>query len=260
MNLPARILKQNARILLTGKYMASSAIVLMASAISLLLTYLQEFSGFSPLGDPTQKLLYWVMNAIILVLEAVLSIGITYFFLQMALGKPFVTGCLFYCFTHDPDRFIVAAALRYALLALGWIPAGFYYFRLPPLLECAPGQLLALLPLILLAVIWDLPILLLYGQSFYILLEDPSCKVAASMEKSRRLMTGHKKRLFFLYVSFVGYGLLELGSFGVGMLWVRPYLEAVKVQFYLDITGRKLKNLTPPDTFPIAENEHSRFQ
>ena len=73
-------------------------------------------------------------------------------------------------------------------------------------------------------------------------------------------MTGHKKRLFFLYVSFVGYGLLELGSFGVGMLWVRPYLEAVKVQFYLDITGRKLKNLTPPDTFPIAENEHSRFQ
>lgn len=246
MNHPSKVLKQNARILLTGKYIQSSAIVLMASAISLLLTYLQGFTGFSPQGDLTQKLCYWIMNAIILVLEAVLSIGVTYFFLQMALGKPFLTGCLFYGFTHDADRFIMAAAIRYGLLALGWIPAGFYYFRLPPLLEWTPGLLLPLIPLVILGVAWDIPFLLFYGQSFYILLEDSACGVLASMEQSRRLMEGHKKRLFFLYVSFVGYGLLELGSFGVGALWIRPYLEAVQVQFYLDITGRKTVTPAPP--------------
>ncbi len=239
MSEPSRILKQKARTLLMGKYMPSITVVMLVSGISLILAYLETLSGFSPWGDHMQKLCYWIMNTVIVLLEAIFSIGITYFFLQMSLYKPYTTGCLFYCFSHNPDRFIIAAAARYALLALGWIPACVYYFRLPPLTEWTVELLLPLIPLALLAVLLNLPVLLLYGQSFYILLEDEECSVLSSMQKSRELMADHKMQLFFLYLSFLGYGLLELGTFGLGVFWIRPYMEMTKIQFYLGITGRK---------------------
>lgn len=253
---PSRILKQKARTLLMGKYIPSITIVMAAAGISLILAYLQAFSGFSPQGNHIQKLCYWAMNAVILLLESVFSIGVTYFFLQMSLYKPFKTSCLLYCFSHNPDRFIIAAALRYTLLALGWVPACVYYYQLPPFAEWSAGLLLPLVPLALLAVLLNLPVLLLYGQSFYILLEDGQCSVLTSMKKSRELMAGHKTQMFFLYLSFLGCGLLALGTLGLGVFWIRPYVEMTKLQFYLGITGRQtIENpveasaLTPPQNF-----------
>ena len=94
---------------------------------------------------------------------------------------------------------------------------------------------LLLLVLILLAVLLNLPVLLFYGLSFYILLEQPDCSPLESMRVSRQLMVGQKGRLFSLYISFLGYGLLELGTMGVGKLWIRPYVETILIQFYLDV-------------------------
>lgn len=252
---PSKILKQKARTLLMGKYMPSITIVMAASGISLILAYFQTLSGFSPWGNNMQKLCYWTMNAVIILLEAVFSIGITYFFLQMSLYKPFKTSCLLYCFSHNPDRFIIAAALRYALLTLGWIPACVYYYRLPPMTEWSVNLLLPLIPLGLLAVLLNLPVLLLYGQSFYILLEDERCSVLTSMQKSRELMTGHKMQMFFLYLSFLGFGLLELGTFGLGVFWIRPYVEMTKLQFYLGLTGRQtIEKPVGTSTLPPFQN------
>ena len=135
MKQPSKFLKQRARMTLLGKYFPSVCVVFAASLISLILTYLLDISGFSPLGDPMRQLSFWLMSAVILLLDAVLSIGLTRYFFQMTLGQPFVFRDLFYGFTNNADRFIIAAALRYGLLALGWVPAGIWYFRMPVLLD-----------------------------------------------------------------------------------------------------------------------------
>ncbi|MGX7030289.1 DUF975 family protein [Vagococcus zengguangii] len=52
---------------------------------------------------------------------------------------------------------------------------------------------------------------------------------------SRRLMNGHKGRLFMLDLSFIGWHILAALSFGIGYLWLTPYINATKAAFYQDL-------------------------
>lgn len=246
MNQPTKILKRSARMSLAGRYLPSICAFFLFALISFLLAWLLNISGFSPLGDLTRRLSFWALSAVILLLNAVLSIGLTRYFFQMTLGQPYSLRDLLYGFTNNPDRFIVAAALRYGMLAVPWIPAVSLYLRMPVLAEATLRQAFLLLGFVLLAALWNLPVMLVYGQSFYILLEQPDCPVITSMAISREIMQGHKKRLFSLYVSFLGYGLLSLGTMGLGDLWLRPYMEMIQIQFYLDISGKKQLKEEPP--------------
>jgi len=238
MNHSSKILKLKARTTLMGKYMPSVSTIISMLALSAILNWLLRISGFSMAGDTLQKICYIVMNIVILLLEGLFSIGLSYFFLQMALGKPFGSRMLFYCFTHDPDRFILAAAIKDGLGILGWAPALFYFSAMPGLLEAEKSQYLLLLFLILLGAFLNLLIQLFLGQSYYILLEDSQCSVMESMKRSIRLVQDRKKQWFLLHFSFLGYNLLELGTMGAGTLWLLPYMEMIKLQFYLDLTGR----------------------
>ncbi|MEG0549994.1 MAG: DUF975 family protein [Vagococcus sp.] len=53
--------------------------------------------------------------------------------------------------------------------------------------------------------------------------------------ESRSLMKGHKGRLFWIDLSFIGWYLLGFMTFGIAMLWVNPYMSATKAAFYNDL-------------------------
>lgn len=59
----------------------------------------------------------------------------------------------------------------------------------------------------------------------------------------RKLMDGHKWRLFLLNLSFVGWYLLGILSLGIGWLWILPYRNASLVAFYQDIAGDKYRQV-----------------
>ncbi|WP_165964763.1 DUF975 family protein [Periweissella cryptocerci] len=61
--------------------------------------------------------------------------------------------------------------------------------------------------------------------------------------ESRKLMDGHKWRLFLLNLSFVGWYILAALSFGIGWLWILPYRNATMVAFYQDIAGDKYRQV-----------------
>ena len=52
---------------------------------------------------------------------------------------------------------------------------------------------------------------------------------------SRRLMDGHKGRLFTLDLSFIGWHILAILSLGIGYIWLTPYINATKAAFYQDL-------------------------
>ena len=51
-------------------------------------------------------------------------------------------------------------------------------------------------------------------------------------------MKGHKGRLFYIVLSFLGMDILVLLSLGIGSLWIMPYQSQTYTLFYLDITGQ----------------------
>lgn len=53
-----------------------------------------------------------------------------------------------------------------------------------------------------------------------------------AITESRHLMDGHKMDLFVLDLSFIGWGLLGIITFGIGFIWIVPYYRQTKANFY----------------------------
>lgn len=77
-----------------------------------------------------------------------------------------------------------------------------------------------------------------YSMSFYIHNDDRSIGVMDSIDKSKKLMNGHKWELFCLYFSYIGWLLLSCLTFGILLLWVAPKIEVAVYTFYLNISGK----------------------
>ncbi|MPW14830.1 DUF975 family protein [Lactobacillus helveticus] len=56
---------------------------------------------------------------------------------------------------------------------------------------------------------------------------------------SKELMKGHKMDLFIFDLSFIGWLLLGGLTAGIGLLWIVPYYQTAKANFYRHIAGDK---------------------
>ena len=56
---------------------------------------------------------------------------------------------------------------------------------------------------------------------------------------SKELMKGHKMALFIFDLSFLGWNILAAITCGLGYLWVTPYYQTAKANFYRRIAGDK---------------------
>ena len=54
---------------------------------------------------------------------------------------------------------------------------------------------------------------------------------------SRQLMNGHKWELFVLNLSFIGWYLLSVLTLGIGYIWLVPYEQTTKANFYRRLAG-----------------------
>lgn len=74
-----------------------------------------------------------------------------------------------------------------------------------------------------------------YSMTYYILADEPEMKYDAAIEKSMRLMKGHKFDLFMLDLSFIGWAILCLLTLGIGVIFLAPYVETAHAKFYEDL-------------------------
>ena len=72
-----------------------------------------------------------------------------------------------------------------------------------------------------------------YRMVPYILADNPNFGADNAITLSRKMMDGNKFALFVLELSFLGWFLLGLLAFGVGILFVSPYVYATEAQLYL---------------------------
>ena len=74
-----------------------------------------------------------------------------------------------------------------------------------------------------------------YSMTPFILEEHPELGANEAIDHSRAMMKGHKFDLFWLILSFIGWGFLCLFTFGIGYLWLTPYMETSVAAFYEDV-------------------------
>ena len=74
-----------------------------------------------------------------------------------------------------------------------------------------------------------------YSMTFYILAENKGMPVLEAITLSKKMMDGHKMDLFRLFLSFIGWFILVLITFGIAGIWVYPYFYATITNFYLSV-------------------------
>lgn len=76
-----------------------------------------------------------------------------------------------------------------------------------------------------------------YSMSYYVMEDHPEYTWRECLAESERLMKGNRWRLFCLDLSFIGWFIIGVLCLGIGVLWVYPYHNAARAEFYNDLIG-----------------------
>jgi uncharacterized membrane protein len=74
-----------------------------------------------------------------------------------------------------------------------------------------------------------------YSQMFFLMAENKKMDAAEAQKKSMEIMEGHKWEYFVLGLSFIPWYLLCGITFGIASIYVMPYVETAKAEFYRNL-------------------------
>ena len=79
-----------------------------------------------------------------------------------------------------------------------------------------------------------------YALVPYLLAENPYLTTTRAMELSKEMMYGEKLHYFVLELSFIGWNLLCILTFGIGFFFLAPYQSATFAEFYAAMRAKAL--------------------
>lgn len=71
-----------------------------------------------------------------------------------------------------------------------------------------------------------------YSMANFVLADNPDMTAREALRESKRIMKGHRWRLFCLEMSFIGLVLISILTVGIGFIWSVPYMNASYAAFY----------------------------
>lgn len=77
-----------------------------------------------------------------------------------------------------------------------------------------------------------------YSMTYFIMRDDETIEGSDAITKSKEMMNGHKKELFMQDLSFIGWILLSILTFGILLFWVVPYMNLARAEFYNKLVGK----------------------
>lgn len=86
--------------------------------------------------------------------------------------------------------------------------------------------------LLIVSSIWATTKYYFYQLTFLISIENEDMSAEEAVTESQKAMTGKRASLFWLQLSFIGWAILGAISFGIGFLWIIPYVHCATIAFY----------------------------
>ena len=250
--------KMRAKLSMRGAYphpmLVSLIYFLVTSGVSVLVnllvrnpfnTFYQEFILYVSAGyDPMEVLQYLSVGGVGSTLYLFLSILINLYILVVGMG--YYSYSLRLARNEQPGyrnlldgfymvgRVILMYILQYIFVflwsLLGMIPYTVVFILGVVLLS--PGLLILAVVLLFAGIIFGIAMSYRYRLAVYFLLDHPEMGPLASITASKNAMKGWKWSLFVLDLSFLGWLILSLFTFGILMLWLQPYMRATEANFY----------------------------
>lgn len=196
--------------------------------VSLLVSDLSYMDGYME----TYNAINYVLSAILSIFTSVLNIGLYLFCLNLACGRTFRVSDIFHGFRHRFGRSLSLTAVAVLVSQLYSLPYGF----LSNLVEQeAWAAVPSAMPILLIGAVLYVPLSLGLSQMYMLALDFPSLSAGEVIKMSFRIMKGHKLHLFRVQLSFLPLMLLSFFTFGIGDLFLAPYMNVTYCFFFLNL-------------------------
>lgn len=229
-------LKTLARTKLTGNYGTSVSLTLLTGMIILLINYLEGLFSRSYENIIVAYLFSFVISALFGAFSYLITSGYSFFFLNLSRDREISTSNLFYPFRKHPDTFILTYLITFAFSWIITLPIDifriYYNSNSDSLLSIIVGFVCQLV-----AYLVTMPVTLGFSLGIPIIFDNPSISPVVALKESWQLMKGKKLKVFYIYMSFLGWTILSIMTLGIGLLWVTPYINTTRAFIYLDIIG-----------------------
>lgn len=181
----------------------------------------------------TVTVIFEIISFVAVAVLDIMEAGIALFFLNIACNQPYAIGNLFHGFSKDSGKALILSGVWGLCSAVCLYP---YQYCLRAYWNSRDIQMLyiALIAMAIGICIY-VPVYLSLSQIFYLMLDYPNLSAKEVLALSIRIMKGNKGRLFYLNLSFVPMMILGILSFGIGFLWLNPYMRMTGAYFFLDI-------------------------
>lgn len=184
------------------------------------------------------NIIYYAVSFIISLLSGLFVFGEAYIYLKIACNQQVSVSDIFFGFSKNPDRILKVQAVL-ALVSM--------ICNLPNMLVTSvssdmynkPYLFLVSVILLLTGSIINIIVSLMFSQSFYLMLDFPGYSAKEALTNSRNVMKGSMGRLFYIDLSFIPLFLLGLLTCGIAFLWILPYYQAARANFYLDLMKKR---------------------
>lgn len=193
-------LKERAKRSLQGKYSEAVKLLLIYLLISFGFGFMVSFLG---LDEDANSLL---VDLVGIVINGLLYFGYYSFFLKISRNEEVTYNELF----RRTDLFLpcIAIMLLTSIFTFLW-----------SLLFIIPGIIASIS----------------YSMVYFVTLDNPDLKAMEVIKKSKEIMNGHKMDYFILILSFIGWIILSVFTFGILMFWLVPYMQVTFANFYNEI-------------------------
>lgn len=167
-----------------------------------------------------------------------LSLGTSIFLLIIALIFSFITIAIGGCFGYGMCKYFLNF-VRTGNAELSYIFTGFSYGSHTIMRSFVLSLLMSIFVFLwsLLLIIPGIIATYRYKQAFFILADDDNITPREALRASSEMMNGHKWELFVLELSFIGWIFLTIITFGIGFIFLVPYMETAYTNYYEYLRG-----------------------
>ncbi len=262
--LSSAALKDRAKEMLEGKYGTFILVTLLVGVITLVAQIIVEFAGSMFFGmltllkellennfslDQIQLLLdddayiqtytewydamNYVLQLIVSIFTSVFQVGISLFCLNVTCGRALKYSDLFYGFRTQFGKSLKLATVLILVNELCYLPSNILSYLIRH--NASRNFILIMILIFAMCLILYIPCSLAISQMFLLLLDFPGYSAGELIKLSNHIMKGHKGRLFYIQLSFLPLILLSLLTFGIGNLWITPYMNITYTLFFLNL-------------------------
>lgn len=214
---------------LIGAYAIHIGCVIFATVSAALLVDTASLMG---------SVIYYAVSFIISLLGGLFIYGEAYIYLKLACGRPVTVSDLFFGFSRNSDKILKVQAVLTLIGMVCNLPFSLLSASLTSP-EVNAYRLLMSVIVILIASAANIILSLMFSQCYYMMLDFPQYSAKEVLTGSRKIMKGSKGRLFYIDLTFIPLFLLGLCTCCIGFLWILPYYQAVRADFYLDLMKKR---------------------